>query len=91
LNRVLITSIYFRISPLKASRLAIISRADERHHSLRNKDTCFDDNLATPEKEGPPPITAATWPRWLSFLVGTVPAAIQPASFPVCQKPKLWA
>jgi hypothetical protein len=81
LTRMFVTSMHLRISPLKASRLAIISRGDERHHSLRNKDTCFDDNRATSEKEGPPPVTAAAWPRWLFFLVGTVPAAIQLASF----------
>lgn len=86
--RVLVTSMHLRISPVKASRLAMLSRADERHDSLRNKDTCFDDSPVTPTKEGPPPATAAAWPRWLFFLVGTVPAAIQLASFsgvPVAQ------
>jgi hypothetical protein len=81
LVRVLVTSIYLRISPLKASRLAILSRADERHHSKRNQITSFEDPFPVTVHEGPPCANTAAWPRWLFFIVGTLPAAIQLASF----------
>ncbi|KAE9381905.1 hypothetical protein N431DRAFT_15583 [Stipitochalara longipes BDJ] len=81
LVRVLVTSIYHHISPLKASRLAILSRADERHDTKRNQDTSFEDPFPIMEHEGLPCANAAAWPRWLFFTVGTLPATIQLASF----------
>lgn len=81
LLRMLATSIYLQISLLKASRLVIISRSDERHHSKRNKNTCFDDPSPDMIHESPPPGNTANWPRWFFFLGGTVPATIQLVSF----------
>jgi hypothetical protein len=81
LVRVLVTCIYLRISPLKASRLAILSRADERHHSKRNQDASFEDPFPVTAHGATPSANTAAWPRWLFFLVGTIPAAIQLASF----------
>lgn len=82
--RVIAASLYLHISPLKASRLAIITRADERHHTFRNKDSCFDDPFPEPiSHEGsipPSSNTTTAWPRWLFFVVGTMPAAIQLAA-----------
>ena len=81
LIRVVVTSIYHQISPLKASRLAILIRADERHHSKRTEETSFEDPFPATVHEGPPNTNMAAWPRWLFFIVGTLPAAIQLASF----------
>jgi hypothetical protein len=85
-TRVITAAFYLHVSPLKASRLAILARADERHHTFRNKDSCFDDPFPEPvanEDSVPPSASSITpaWPRWLFFVVGTVPAAIQLASF----------
>jgi len=81
LVRVLYTSIYHHISPLKACRLAIIARADERHDTKRCQEASFEEPFPTTEHDLPPCSNTAAWPRWLFFAVGTLPAAIQLAAF----------
>ncbi|KAG4434157.1 hypothetical protein IFR05_010349 [Cadophora sp. M221] len=73
--RIPITSIFLRISPKKASQLVVMSRLENEFNGINNQ-----------SQEGP----GRTWPRWLFFVMGPLPAAIKLASFSGIPWTKTW-
>lgn len=81
LTRILITSIVLRISPVKSIKII---------HRLR-KDGCFSDTNEQDHLSQSSHYEAPqTWPRWMLFIMGTLPAAIKLASFTGMPWTKVW-
>lgn len=87
--RLITTSICFRISPLKACQLVVVSRFEI------NIGTQKDHVPSTPFIPPPPPKSDLApvsnfWPRYLFFVMGTLPSAIKLASFTGNPWTKAW-
>ena len=89
--RLIAISISFRISPLKACHLVALSRFEVYVGTLK------DDAPSTPSAPPSPPPAKPhlgpvnnPWPRYLFFVMGTLPAAIKLASFTGNPWTKFW-
>ena len=77
LTRLAFTVVYIDISLPKAARLLLLWRADRRPTKLLSA-SLGEPNAPEPEASEP---KLKTWPRWLFFAMGVLPAAIKLASF----------
>jgi len=80
--RLIATSICFRISPQKACCLVSVSRFEEYIPSTQSAPP-------PPPKPRPGPMSNS-WPRYLFFIMGTLPASIKLASFTGNPWTKAW-
>jgi hypothetical protein len=82
LLRILITSITLHTSPLKSTRIIYLLYNDSYFTGKEEQDH----HLSSSSRHE----TSQTWPRWMLFIMGTLPAAIKLGSFTGLPWSKTW-